>query len=169
MEIGEFIATPLKNLTNMLRLASRSVRRLPALRSFHATSARLADDASGAAAGGMSFNFTLPAGSLYENAPMEMVILPGVDGEFALMRDHVPTIAELKPGVVQVQETSGGALTKYFISGGFASSKRRPCPTLHPAAVPSPPVHCGSVYMAIFSLGKLWIWPRQAVLFHPLM
>jgi len=50
-----------------------------------------------------------------------MVILPGVDGQFAIMQDHVPTIAELQPGVVSVQETADGALTKYFISGGFAS------------------------------------------------
>jgi len=50
-----------------------------------------------------------------------MVILPGVDGFFGVMPSYVPTVAELKPGVVAIQETSGGPLTKYFISGGFAS------------------------------------------------
>ena len=30
--------------------------------------------------------------------------------------------SELKPGVVYVQETAGGPLEKYFVSGGFASS-----------------------------------------------
>ena len=50
-----------------------------------------------------------------------MVILPGGDGQFGVMPSHVPTITELKPGVVSVQEAAGGPLTKYFVSGGFAS------------------------------------------------
>lgn len=53
-----------------------------------------------------------------------MVILPGSDGFFGVLPNHVPTIAELKPGVVQVQETAGGPLAKYFVSGGFASMNK---------------------------------------------
>ena len=52
-----------------------------------------------------------------------MVILPGGDGMFGVMPNHVPTIAELMPGIVSVQEETGGPLVKYFISGGFAMSK----------------------------------------------
>jgi F-type H+-transporting ATPase subunit delta len=37
------------------------------------------------------------------------------------MPNHVPTIAQLKPGVVQVQEVQNGPLLKYFVSGGFAA------------------------------------------------
>ena len=72
----------------------------------------------------------MPSSVLYEDAPVEMVIVPGGDGMFGVMPSHVPTIAELKPGVVSVQETAGGPLTKYFISGGFMSSAPRraaPC------------------------------------------
>lgn len=90
-------------------------------RPLHASAARLADDASKPADGMMSFTFTLPSKSLYEDVPVEMVILPGNDGQFGAMASHVPTISELKPGVVAVQESAGGALTKYFIPGGFAS------------------------------------------------
>jgi len=50
-----------------------------------------------------------------------MVILPGGDGMFGVMANHVPTITELKPGIVSVQESVGGPLTKYFVAGGFAS------------------------------------------------
>jgi F-type H+-transporting ATPase subunit delta len=109
----------------MLRLQRPAATFLPRLaqlsRPLHASAVRLADDASKPADGLMSFTFTLPSKSLYENMPVEMVILPGNDGQFGAMASHVPTIAELKPGVVAVQETSGGALTKYFIPGGFAS------------------------------------------------
>eukprot|EP00967_Tisochrysis_lutea_P090240 scaffold128971_cov31-Tisochrysis_lutea.AAC.3 len=97
--------------------------RLPVARAVHATRISLADDPKPAAApGSLSLTFTLPSACLYEAAPVEMVILPGVDGIFGVMPNHVPTIAELKPGVVSIQETAGGPLTKYFVSGGFASS-----------------------------------------------
>ena len=66
-------------------------------------------------------NFTVPTKALYEGVGVEMVILPGGDGQFGVMPSHVPTITELKPGVVSVQEAAGGPLTKYFVSGGFAS------------------------------------------------
>ena len=76
-----------------------------------------------AAAGGLNFTFTVPTKSLYEDASVEMVILPGGDGQYGVMPNHVPTVAELKPGVVYVQETAGSELTKYFVSGGFATGK----------------------------------------------
>jgi len=69
----------------------------------------------------MTFKFVLPTQTLYNDAPVEMVILPGTDGEFGVMANHVPTIASLKPGTVSVQEEAGGELKKYFVSGGFAS------------------------------------------------
>jgi F-type H+-transporting ATPase subunit delta len=99
--------------------ASSFAPRLLAARSLHATGARFADEA--AAAGGLTLNFALPSKSLYTEAAVEMVILPGGDGMFGVMANHVPTITELKPGVVSVQEAAGGPLTKYFVSGGFAS------------------------------------------------
>ena len=97
---------------------------LPALsRTLHATGARFAEaaEANRPAAGTMEFTFANPQGELYSKAAVDMVIVPGGDGLFGIMPDHVPTIAELKPGIVSIQETAGGALTKYFVSGGFAS------------------------------------------------
>ena len=70
----------------------------------------------------MLLTFTLPKECLYKAKPCEMVMLPSVEGLFGVMQQHVPTIAELKPGVVSVQEIAGGPLVKYFISGGFAAS-----------------------------------------------
>lgn len=96
----------------------------PALsRALRTTGARLADEAA-SGGGGLTLNFNLPSKSLYSEASVEMVILPGGDGMFGVMPSHVPTITELKPGVVSVQETAGGELSKYFVSGGFASGAR---------------------------------------------
>merc|ERR1719424_191138 len=107
-------------------LASRSLARFggalrPAVlsRTLRTTAPALADEA--ASAGAMTFSLNVPTKSVYSDAPVSMVIVPGGDGVFGVMPDHVPTIAELKPGIVSVQETEGGDLTKYFISGGFMS------------------------------------------------
>ena len=115
----------------MLSLRLRSVApRAAQLLTPHAallrTSAvRMADDGERKNIGSLMLTFTVPDKALYEGVPVEMAILPGGDGMFGVMPNHVPTIAELKPGVVSVQEESGGPLIKYFISGGFASSKQR--------------------------------------------
>ena len=78
-----------------------------------------------AAATGMTLNFTVPASAIYENVPAEMVLVPSVDGVFGILHNHVPTIAELKPGVVSITETEGATPKEYFVSGGFASSAPR--------------------------------------------
>jgi F-type H+-transporting ATPase subunit delta len=49
---------------------------------------------------------------------MEQVTLPGVEGYFGVKRNHVPTIAQLKAGVVELHD--GTDARKLFVSGGFA-------------------------------------------------
>ena len=48
-----------------------------------------------------------------------MVIIPGASGVFGVLPGHVPTISELKPGVVEVTKAAGD-VAKYFVSSGFA-------------------------------------------------
>ena len=111
-------ASPPPMFRRALTLATRRAALAPAMRPLHATAPRLAEEG---AAGGMKFSFVMPEKSLYEESPVEMVIVPGLEGFFGLMPGHVPTIAELKPGVVSVQETVGGPLKKFFVPGGFAT------------------------------------------------
>ena len=92
-----------------------------------------------AAATGMTLNFTVPASAIYENVPAEMVLVPSVDGVFGILHNHVPTIAELKPGVVSITETEGATPKEYFVSGGFASSAPRSSPAPPPSLSAHPP------------------------------
>merc|ERR1719203_2094586 len=85
------------------RVPALAWRGAASFRPLHATNYRQAED-SDKTASGMTFNFTLPTQSLYEDASVEQVILPGIDGMFGVMPNHVPTVAELKPGVVSVQK-----------------------------------------------------------------
>lgn len=47
-----------------------------------------------------------------------MVIIPASTGQMGVLPGHVPTIAELKPGIMSVHE--GTDVKKYFVSSGFA-------------------------------------------------
>ena len=48
----------------------------------------------------------------------EQVVVPGADGEFAVLAGHAPVIATLKPGVLDV--TAGGVKRRLFVKSGFA-------------------------------------------------
>ena len=49
---------------------------------------------------------------------VEMVTIPGVDGEYGILPLHVPLITALKPGEVRIQK--GGQETSFATGGGFA-------------------------------------------------
>ncbi|KAI3407500.1 ATP-synt_DE_N domain-containing protein, partial [Psidium guajava] len=49
---------------------------------------------------------------------VDMVIVPATTGQLGVLPGHVPTIAELKPGLMSVHD--GNDVKKYFVSSGFA-------------------------------------------------
>jgi F-type H+-transporting ATPase subunit delta len=51
---------------------------------------------------------------------VELALLPAVSGDFGVMPGHVPTISQLRPGVVAVHTEVDKDVQKYFVSGGFA-------------------------------------------------
>lgn len=50
---------------------------------------------------------------------VEDVIVPGVEGEMTVLKDHAPLMTTLKPGVVSFGE-AGGKRTRLYVRGGFA-------------------------------------------------
>lgn len=58
--------------------------------------------------------------SIYNQKEVTQVNIPSTAGELGILANHVPTIQQLKPGVVEVIETNGETKS-YFISGGFAT------------------------------------------------
>ena len=70
----------------------------------------------------VTLNFALPHESVYNGASVYQVIIPGVEGEYGVTANHVPYVAQLKPGVLQIlhEETGGGESEKYFVAGGYA-------------------------------------------------
>ncbi|KAJ3045342.1 delta subunit of the central stalk of mitochondrial F1F0 ATP synthase, atp16 [Rhizophlyctis rosea] len=70
--------------------------------------------------GKLLLNFTAPHQTYLRNIEVQQVNLSSTEGDMGILADHVPTIAELKPGVVEIFSTSDKP-KKFFVSGGFAS------------------------------------------------
>jgi F-type H+-transporting ATPase subunit epsilon len=69
-------------------------------------------------------------------ATPEMVVVPGSEGEFGVLRDHAPILSSLRPGVVQVHATFDAEPECYFVTGGFTEAGPAHCLILADAAVP---------------------------------
>ncbi|ODV83159.1 hypothetical protein CANARDRAFT_30252 [[Candida] arabinofermentans NRRL YB-2248] len=67
----------------------------------------------------LKLSMSAPHQAFFTNKEVTQVNLPAASGEMGVLAQHVPVVEQLKPGVVEVIESSGS--TKYFISGGFAS------------------------------------------------
>lgn len=81
-------------------------------------------EAEGAAAAGvpdkLTFNFYLPHAVLGSSQKVDLVLLPATTGDFGVMPGHVPTVAQLRPGVVTIHKELDKEVDKYFVSSGFA-------------------------------------------------
>jgi F-type H+-transporting ATPase subunit epsilon len=66
----------------------------------------------------MTLSLVSPARMLAE-LEAKAAQIPGSDGEFTAMPDHAPFVSTLRPGMLRVT-TASGAVTEYFVTGGFA-------------------------------------------------
>ncbi|KAK9809861.1 hypothetical protein WJX72_000482 [[Myrmecia] bisecta] len=68
----------------------------------------------------LTFNFYVPHDTVLNKSQVDLVLLPAVTGDFGVMPGHVPTVAQLRPGVVTVHKELDKDVQKYFVSSGFA-------------------------------------------------
>lgn len=69
--------------------------------------------------GALKLQFALPHQTLFSGSTVTQVNLPAKSGEIGILANHVPTVEQLVPGVVEVLE--GSSSKKFFVSGGFAT------------------------------------------------
>jgi len=67
----------------------------------------------------LTLNMYMPHQIEYAATEVDMVLVPAVSGDFGVLPGHVPTVAQLRPGVVSVH-LSDKDVQKYFVSSGFA-------------------------------------------------
>ncbi|KAL8694425.1 MAG: hypothetical protein Q9218_000917 [Villophora microphyllina] len=68
----------------------------------------------------IKLTLALPHQSIYKSTDVVQVNIPAESGEMGVLANHVPSIEQLKPGLVEIIEESGGS-KQYFLSGGFAT------------------------------------------------
>lgn len=66
---------------------------------------------------------------------VEMVVVPGAEGDFGALPQHAPMITTVRPGVIDVYE-NGKVSNRIFVAGGFAEVNEKGCTVLAEEAVP---------------------------------
>lgn len=76
----------------------------------------------------VSFELVSPE-RLQLSRAVEMVVVPGSEGDFGVLAGHAPFISQVRPGVIEVHD--GGTVTdRIFVAGGFAEVTGERCTVL---------------------------------------
>ncbi len=86
------------------------------------------------AAGKVAFELASPE-ALLVSASVDMVVVPGVEGDFGVLPGHAPFISAVRPGVIDIYQ--GEKIERrLFVSDGFAEVNERRCTVLSSEAYP---------------------------------
>jgi F-type H+-transporting ATPase subunit epsilon len=66
---------------------------------------------------------------------VDMVVMPGYEGDLAAMQNHAPMITLLRGGVIALYEGTN-VISRYFVGGGFAEITPERCTILADDIVP---------------------------------
>ena len=95
----------------------------------------------------IQFELVSPERLLLSQA-VEMVVLPGAEGDFGALPEHAPTVAALRPGVISVFENNQ-VIERVFVAGGFAEVTPERCTVLAERAVRVAELERGAAEKAI--------------------
>jgi len=72
---------------------------------------------------------------LLKSEPVEMVVVPGAEGDLGVLPNHSPLIATLRPGVIDIHD-GGKVKERIFVAGGFCEVSPERCTVLAEEAIP---------------------------------
>jgi len=67
--------------------------------------------------------------------PVDMVVVPGAEGDFGVLVRHAPLVSGVRPGVISVYN-EGQVTERIFVAGGFAEVTPSRCTVLAEQAMP---------------------------------
>ena len=67
--------------------------------------------------------------------PVDMVVMPGYEGDLAAMENHAPMITLLRGGVIALYD-GANVVSRFFVGGGFAEITPERCTILADDVVP---------------------------------
>lgn len=82
----------------------------------------------------IQFELVSPA-KLLVSSPVDMVVVPGSEGDFGALVRHSPMITTVRPGVIVVHD-GGKISSKTFVAGGFAEVNEERITVLAEEAIP---------------------------------
>jgi F-type H+-transporting ATPase subunit epsilon len=85
---------------------------------------------------------------LIASEAVEMVVLPGVEGDFGVLPHHAPLVSLLRPGVISLHE-GGKVARRIFVAGGFAEVGEQGCVVLVEGAEPVEELERAAVEQAL--------------------
>jgi F-type H+-transporting ATPase subunit epsilon len=81
-----------------------------------------------------TFELVSPEKILF-SGDVEQVVVPGTEGDFAVLKDHAPVMSALRPGVLTYTDAKGTSET-VFIRGGFVDATSSLLTVLADQAIP---------------------------------
>lgn len=82
----------------------------------------------------IQFELVSPA-KLLVSAKVDMVVVPGGEGDFGALALHAPMITTVRPGVIDVHD-GGKVSSSIFVAGGFAEVNEERITVLAEEAIP---------------------------------
>ncbi|KAF1353374.1 ATP synthase [Delphinella strobiligena] len=101
---------------NSFRVARAAIRARPTAFAAPLTRRGYADVASDK----IKLSLVLPHQAIFKSHDVVQVNIPAESGDMGVLASHVPSIEQLKPGLVEIFEESAGS-KQFFLSGGFAT------------------------------------------------
>lgn len=90
---------------------------------------------------------------LLKSQPVDMVVVPGSEGDFGVLAGHSPMISTVRPGVIDVYE-GDRIVDRVFVAGGFAEVTEARCTVLAEEAVALTDLDRGAVEKQIKDLSE---------------
>ena len=82
-----------------------------------------------------AFQLVSPERELF-SADVDMVVVPGAEGNFGVLSGHAPLLSTVRPGVIDVYEQRQAVSSRIFVAGGFAEVTGDRCTVLAEEASP---------------------------------
>jgi len=86
---------------------------------------------------------------------VDMVVMPGYEGDIAAMEKHAPMIILLRGGVITLHE-GGQATDRFFVGGGFAEITADRCTILADDAVPVSELSASAMANVLAGAERAW-------------
>jgi F-type H+-transporting ATPase subunit epsilon len=90
---------------------------------------------------------------LLRSEEVEMVVVPGVEGNFAALPRHAPLLSLLRPGTLDIYENRT-IVARYFVAGGYAEVTPERCTVLADEAMALAEIDRGAVETSLKELGE---------------